>query len=228
MSNSRNYYNALATSYQEVSKKRSNYLRAVDQSVADSISKINPKRLLDIGSGDGKRIFELTKKTNAEVWALENSSEMCSILSKSFPAARILEKDISELGEIPETFDTITALWNVLGHIELIEPIIYDIHERLSPCGVFIFDVNNPLNVSEYGILPSIRNWWKIHIRHELLAFNVKQGSTETDVYFRPVKSYKTIIKRAGFSKVRIKFINYSSGKQTHRFRGQIYFECTY
>ena len=97
MSNSRNYYDALAKSYQDISNARSNYLTAVDLLVARSIHTASPKKLLDIGSGDGRRIIKLTEGNNVEVWALENSGEMCAILSKSIPSSRILEKDISSI-----------------------------------------------------------------------------------------------------------------------------------
>lgn len=226
MSSSDNYYDALAESYQEVSRKRNNYLEAVDRMVDSSIRRFNPKRLLDIGSGDGKRLSKLTKNYNIQVWALENSNEMCTILSNTIPISRIFQRDVSFLPNIPETFDLVTALWNVFGHIESIGSSISDVKRKLNNGGVFIFDVNNPINVSEYGIISSMRNWWKIHILREQLIFVLEFRGTRTDVYFRSLNYYKSELERAGFSKIQVKYINYSSGALTNRFRGQLYFEC--
>ena len=226
MSSSRDYYDALATSYPEVSKSRSSYLTAIDHLVSRSIRIAKPKSLLDIGSGDGKRIFKLTDNTDTDVWALENSSEMCAILSRTIPKSRIFEADISRLSYVTETFDSITALWNVFGHIEFIDNTFAEIKERLNHGGTFIFDVNNALNVHEYGIISTMRNFWKFYCRKEKLTFSLSREDVCTNVYFRPLRWYKSELKRAGFSVIRVKFINYSTGLKTSRFRGQFYFEC--
>ena len=226
MSSSRDYYDALAMSYSEVSKSRSSYLTAIDQLVYRSILIAKPKKLLDIGSGDGKRIFKLTDNTGTEIWALENSIEMCAILSRTIPKSRIFESDISRLSEVTETFDSITALWNVFGHIEFIESTFVEIKEKLNPGGTFIFDVNNALNVGEYGIISMMRNYWKFCLRREKLTFSLNREDVSTNVYFRPLGWYKSELKRAGFSVIRVKFINYTTGQKTSRFRGQFYFEC--
>jgi hypothetical protein len=121
----------------------------------------------------------------------------------------------------------VTALWNVFGHIEAIAESFSDIKERLNSGGTFIFDVNNPFNVAEYGFRSSLRNWWKFYVRGETLVFNLNQHGIDTNVYFRSLGYYKAILAHAGFSNVDVKFVNYSTGKLVNRFRGQFYFECS-
>lgn len=228
MTTSRHYYNALAKSYQDVSRNRSDYLAAVDAFVANTLEQNESKKLLDIGSGDGYRISRLTKDTDIEVWALENSEEMCAVLSETIARSRIFETDISLISNVAESFDAITALWNIFGHIESIEDTFDEIREKLNHGGLFMFDVNNPFNVVEYGPISSLRNWWRFFIRRETLAFNLERANTNTEVYFRPLNFYKSKLKSAGFSEIRVKYVNYSTGKITNRFSGQFYFECYY
>lgn len=227
MTNSRNYYDSLAKSYRQVSVTRKNYLDHVDRLVYKSIANDKSKTLLDIGSGDGKRIVDLTDKLNIEVWAMENSTEMCALLSKTIDKSHVINSDISRLSAFNQTFDVITSLWNVFGHIEEIELAFFDIKNRLNPEGKFIFDVNNPFNIAEYGLISTIRNWLKIYFCRQVLTFNLKKSGAETDVYFRSLSCYKAKLKKAGFSRIEVKFINYATGSKTNILRGQFYFECT-
>jgi ubiquinone/menaquinone biosynthesis C-methylase UbiE len=227
MTNSRNYYDSIAKSYRQVSVSRKNYLDHVDRLVYKSIANDESKTLLDIGTGDGKRIFDLTDKLNIEVWVMENSPEMCSLLYRTIGKSHVMSSDISQLSTFSQTFDVITSLWNVFGHIEEIELAFSDIKNRLNPGGKFIFDVNNPFNIAEYGIISTIRNWRKIHIQREVLTFNLKNTGAETVVYFRSIGFYKCMLRKAGFTSIKVRFINYSTGSVTNIFRGQFYFECT-
>lgn len=97
----------------------------------------------------------------------------------------------------------------------------------MNPEGKFIFDVNNPFNIAEYGLISTIRNWLKIYFCRQVLTFNLKKSGAETDVYFRSLSSYKAKLKKAGFSRIEVKFINYATGSKTNILRGQFYFECT-
>ncbi len=227
MSTSSNYYDALAKSYEVISLNRNEYLIAVDSFVTDAIKLAQPKTLLDIGSGDGKRILKLTENTDIQVWALENSHEMYSILCKSIAKSRIFKTDIACISELTENFDVITALWNVFGHIGVIDHTFDEIRGKLKPGGIFIFDVNNPFNVAEYGLRSSFRNLWKSHVLRESLSFNLQRDGVTTDVHFRTLGYYKSKLHRAGFARIRVRYVNYNTGKQTNRFRGQFYFECS-
>jgi SAM-dependent methyltransferase len=180
MTNSRNYYDSIAKSYRQVSATRKKYLDHVDRLVYKSIANDESKTLLDIGSGDGKRIFDLTDKLNIDVWVMENSPEMCALLSKKTGKSHVINADISQLSAFSQTFDVITSLWNVFGHIEEIELAFSDIKNRLNLGGKFIFDVNNPFNIAEYGVISTIRNWRKIHIQREVLTFNLKNTGAES------------------------------------------------
>lgn len=227
MVSSHTYYDALANDYAAVSKVREKYLESIDKNLVVALDCKKPSTLLDIGSGDGKRIHKLTCNREIDVWVLENSSVMTKFLTEYFPQSRIVNTDVLEIFLFSKSFDMITALWNVFGHISDIEKVLPQIKNKLNADGLFVFDVNNPYNVNEYGLFSVIKNWWHLNVRKRNLSFSLVRGEVETEVYFRSQKAYRLMLQRAGFSNVCVSYINYSSGKKTKRFSGQFYFECS-
>ena len=227
MTSSHKYYDVLARDYDSVSNVREKYLRSVDDYLKTAIDCKKPRSLLDIGSGDGKRINKLTGNRNIDVWVLENSEVMSKMLTELFEPDRIINIDIQDLHDISKNFEMVTALWNVFGHISEIDDVFTQIKNKLTKDGVLVFDVNNPLDASEYGLISVIRNIWKLHVRKQNLSFNLVCGDVSTELFFRPLKKYQNLLKQAGFSRIVVCYVNYDSGKRTNRFRGQFYFECT-
>jgi cyclopropane fatty-acyl-phospholipid synthase-like methyltransferase len=227
MASSDTYYDALATDYAAVSEARENYLESINKKLTLALDCKNPSTLLDIGSGDGQRIHKLTCNRNIDVWVLENSCAMIEFLTKLFSDSHIFSSHVLEIANISKRFDMITALWNVFGHISEIEQVFVQIREKLNDGGLFVFDVNNPYNVTEYGLVSVIRNWWHLKVRKKELSFNLVLGEINTKVFFRSTNSYRDMLQRAGFTNVQVRYFNYSSGKQTRPLGGQLYFECT-
>ena len=227
MASSHTYYDALATDYAAVSKVKEKYLESIDNNLVIALDRKKPSTLLDIGSGDGRRIHKLTCDREIDVWVLENSSAMTKFLAEYFPHSRIVNTDVLEIFRLSKSFDMITALWNVFGHISDIEKVLAQVKSKLNADGLFVFDVNNPYNVNQYGLLSVIKNWWNLNVRKRDLSFNLIRDEVETEVYFRSQRAYRLMLQRAGFSNVCVSYINYSSGKKTKRFSGQIYFECS-
>ncbi len=227
MVSSDKFYDSIAKDYSAVSQERQAYLESIDKNLTSILEHKKPSALLDIGSGNGERIYKLTCNRDVDVWVLENSSVMAEFLTKYFRTSRILRSDVYEIAELSKKFDTVTALWNVFGHIHDIEQVLIQIKEKLTNDGIFIFDVNNPYNIAEYGIISVVRNWLILGLRKKSLAFNLVRGVINTEVYFRSLNNYRIMLERAGFTKVSVSFVNYSSGKKTNLFGGQYYFECT-
>lgn len=227
MVSSHSFYDALASDYSNLSKERATYLESINIHVINAIEFKNPSALLDIGSGDGARIHKLVRNRNIDVWVLENSVAMSDLLSRYFDNDRILRIDVLKISNLPKQFDMITALWNVFGHIQEVERIFAQIKNNLSQEGVFIFDVNNPFNVAEYGLISVIRNWWIINVQKKILFFSFVRGAIDTPVYFRSLSSYRDMLRRAGFTTIKVSYVNYSTGRRTIQFCGQLFVECS-
>lgn len=221
------YYDEIGNSYRQISKVRNQYLNAVDKHTKQHIQNTNAKNILDIGSGDGERILRIITGLEVNLWVLENSTFMCDQLYKKIRIDRILQIDISNPSSQLPKVDVISALWNVFGHIPNLELTLKKIHSSLNYSGTLIFDVNNPINIKQYGLVPVLRNWIKLAFLNPQLEFQLGEQNILTKVYFRKDTEYRKLLKRAGFSNIRVRYIDYSTGEETSRLRGQMYFECT-
>lgn len=170
MVNNINVYDQVAPVYAEYASKRKEYINSIDQLVIDSLN--SNMRLLDIGAGDGIRlskILDITKIKNA--MAIEPSLEMaklCKLNADVEVKQSLIENiDIADMG----TFDAITALWNVLGHIPSNSRVksLKLMAKLLSPDGIIMLDVNNRHNAASYGKL-------KIFWRKVIDTINFKES----------------------------------------------------
>lgn len=221
------YYNAIGSSYREISKERELYLNTIDTYTKQTLIKTNAENILDIGSGDGERILRIISGLELDLWAVENSSFMCDQLIKKIRRDRILRVDISDPSSQLPKVDVVSALWNVFGHIPSLELTLKKIHLSLNSYGTLIFDVNNPINIKQYGLVSVLRNVLNLVLLKRRLKFLLGNQNIRTEVYFRSDIEYRKLLKSAGFSNIRVRYIDYSTGEETTRLRGQMYFECT-
>jgi len=164
-------YDAIAPHYEEYSSKRQAYLDAVDELV---IANLSPEtRLLDIGSGDGRRLAKIkTRAGLSEIVAVEPSAEMAGICEQKvgIPVYQEFGENIDQL-DIGQ-FDVTTALWNILGHIPSSrsrQQTLLNIRSKLKPGGKLILDVNNRHNALAYG-------YWTVLQRVLVDAINFKES----------------------------------------------------
>lgn len=166
-------YDAIAPLYAKYSEKYRNYLNAVDQLV---IGRLEPGiRLLDVGSGDGRRLKKITSHHGiTDVVSVEPSLNMAEICRKTtgFAVHTLCGDELGRLNEPP--FDAITALWNVFGHmadspVRLIT--LQRMADKLKADGSIILDVNNRHNQVAYGR-------WNVLNRRivDALAFDETRG----------------------------------------------------
>ena len=222
---SSDYYDSIAPDYEVIASRRKAYLDAVDNIVKNSASQKNI-RILDIGSGDGQRISKIFSTTQDEIWAIENSSEMFQILNRNSRVQRKLFISIEDFMDTSVKFNLITSLWNVFGHIYDIEIPLNVIKKQLNTDGKFIFDVNNPYNVKNYGYLAVLKNSIKIFLKMEPLTYNLNTGQNITSVFFRSPKTYKNLLRKAGFTKIEIRYIDYDNGTFGNILSGQLLIVC--
>jgi SAM-dependent methyltransferase len=226
MSSSESFYDGLSQNYSAISKDRSNYLVSVERIISSKLSHSKKEKLLDLGSGDGLRIQRIISGFDIEVTAIENSSEMCNLLRANTAITRVCESDIVRFGVEPSAYNYVTALWNVFGHIEEIDIAFNKAYESLADGGIFIFDVNNPLNISEYGIYSVTKNFFGFILGLTEKKFKLLKGGGETWVYFRPHWRYHKILRNSGFNYLSFLFLNYETGKKTTFLNGQVLVLC--
>lgn len=152
-SNTLKAYDAIAPLYAEYSEKYRNYLSAVDQLVMHRLAP--GMRLLDIGSGDGRRLKNITGHHHlSDVVSIEPSGEMAALCRArtGFPVHQLCGDALDQLHEAP--FDAVTVLWNVFGHMansEIRLMTLKHIAAKLAPDGIVLLDVNNRHNQRAYG-----------------------------------------------------------------------------
>lgn len=226
-------YDAIAPSYAEYSSTRQSYLDAVDQLVID---RLKPgMRLLDIGSGDGRRLQKIASHHKlTDVVAIEPSEKMAAICRQStgFTVHPICGDTLDTLDEKP--FDVITVLWNVFGHMpdsSVRLATLQAMAKKLKPDGIVMLDVNNRHNQLSYGR-------WNVLKRRivDACAFNETRGDAHYEWKIGD-KSYpasghlftpheiERLYMRAGFYGVERYSVNYATGAvSTSPFNGQLFY----
>lgn len=143
-------YDALAPFYRRISDVRSQYLEEVERIIVAHAH--GASSFLDLGAGDGVRTLRIAQSAEIpHVIALEPSAKMRARFPRelSWLACRVSEIPPSHL-----TFDLITCLWNVLGHMQDHRERVLSLtkaRELLSPAGMLFVDVNHRYNAAIYG-----------------------------------------------------------------------------
>ncbi len=224
-------YSSIAKEYDEISLKNKKYIDSINYLVKNFIKS---KKIIDIGSGDGKRIHSLfIEGESEELICIEPSQGMYEKLKKlnNIKSFNICGQE--KLSGFDSYFDVATSLWNVLGHIpDKVDLIVTlkNVRDYLKPGGIFILDVNNRLNASSYGHLTAIYRFFV-----DLLFFKRTRGDVKTKwkIKGKIIKGYghifspseiKKALKISGFALIKVRYINYKNGKVSNNpFKGQIF-----
>lgn len=229
-------YDAIAPLYEEYSKNRRQYLDAIDTLV---IGELNPDvRLLDIGSGDGRRLAKIIRGANLSApVAVEPSAEMARFCEQNAGVSvyQALGEDIDQL-DIGQ-FDVVTALWNIFGHIPGSAArlkTLRNIRDKLKPGGKLILDVNNRHNALAYGkltvLLRSIVDRVNFRETRGDAHYEWKIGEKTFNAsghLFTPVEIEK-LFAAAKFVVSKRYSVNYASGEISEsKYRGQLFYILT-
>jgi SAM-dependent methyltransferase len=144
-------YDRVAPVYARLAEERRAYLKAVERLIAAEIP-AGSRTLLDVGAGDGARARRIAEAAGLrDLVLLEPSPAMRSYcpLEATFWAMRA-----EDLGRQAGSFDVITCLWNVLGHIfpsaARVE-VMRQFGRLASASGRIFIDVNHRYNARHYG-----------------------------------------------------------------------------
>jgi SAM-dependent methyltransferase len=160
-------YDRLSPVYPALAEAHRQYLDAID----DLIVRLLPsgsRSLLDVGAGDGRRAAKIASRTGiSTVVLLEPSRGMSREIPQFSTLWNMRAEELVSSGQFQQ-FDLITCLWNVLGHIRPAATralVLHKLHQRLSPGGRLMLDVNHRYNVRAYGRTTSILRYLRDQVR---------------------------------------------------------------
>ena len=229
---SNKYYDLIANSYHDISNYRSLYNKSIDEILIKYLSEING--LLDIGTGDGLRLFNIISK-------LDSPPNTLVCLEPALKLFNMAKFNLDQLDSIDfyncdlesfsheRKFSHIIALWNVVGHVGDPLKFFQKTFDLLSPGGFFIFDVNNRFNIAQYGLKNVIINLLKeFRNSSDKGIFNLNSKiSEELKVYLSSPFEVQRKLKSIGFDVVETLYVNYVNGLRVDSFiNGQALFIC--
>jgi SAM-dependent methyltransferase len=218
-------YDLLAPEFSRLSEHRRAYLTAIERLIVLHVPS-GSNSLLDIGAGDGSRAQRIARSANIEHTVLLEPSAGMRELWPSDVRGWALQAE--ELGQKSGSFDIITCLWNVLGHIFPARgrvDVLRHCARLLSPGGRLFIDVNHRYNVAAYGVLPTFCRWLRDLVSPGETNGDVKlewcvageKCRTAGHVFTHP--EFRALAQSAGLVIEQFFTINYSTGavrKSTH------------
>jgi len=218
-----NYYDCIAEEYEDISFKKLRYLLAVEKFVLTRVVEVDAKNLLDVGSGDGKRLARILEQHQFEiVTAVEPSVNMFRKLEELNLKIEIQNSTIENF-KTEKKYDLILCLWNVIGHTDDLDKFLLQLRTFLKPGGTVIIDFNNKFNIKQYGLINVLMNLLSLI---GLGSQNRQRGVFPLDgVNFVKVWSRYEFNKasRKHFKNHQYKYLNYQTGKiEKSQFAGQV------
>ena len=144
-------YDRVAPVYAGLSEQRRAYLDAIERLIVGEVP-ARSRSLLDVGAGDGARAARIAAAAGLrDVVLLEPSAVM---RSRCPAQAAIWAMRAEDLHGANGSFDIVTCLWNVLGHILPAAARLEALRQfaRLAaPQGRIFLDVNHRYNARHYG-----------------------------------------------------------------------------
>ncbi len=149
-------YDCIAPEYPQICERRLAYLKSIERLILHQIPPAS-RSMLDVGSGDGRRAQRIAAAAGIKTLVLLEPS---TAMRQHWPSGvRGLPIRAEDLDTVEETFDVITCLWNVLGHVSSETQRVHVLRQfarLLSPNGIVFIDVNHRYNMREYGFLKTV------------------------------------------------------------------------
>lgn len=216
-------YDRIAPTYARLVEERRAYLDAVDRLVVAGIPP-GSRSLLDVGAGHGARAGRIARATGVgDLVLLEPSAVMRS----HCPAeATMWAMRAEDLHGQQGSFDVITCLWNVLGHIHPAVSRLEALRQfaRLaSPAGKIFIDLNHRYNARHYGALATAVRFLRDRVSpgdgngDVTVTWNIEGGRCATTGHVFTHAEFTSLARSAGLSVERRFAIDYASGELRRR-----------
>ena len=217
------FYSELSGSWTNTLASRSKFLSTIDGLIRHELE--NSTSILDIGSGDGSRIRN-TAGGKVQRLVMVEPSDLSKHVKQLDLTREVLITEPFETADFTDfgTFDAITLTWNVLGHVYDPIEVLKKARALVNPGGKIALDVNNFLNISEYGFFAVSKNLLGGAKTYRTFRISKPGAGNQIDVRLFSKKVVKQLLSSSGFEDSHIRFVNYSSGKAVRsQFRGQIF-----
>jgi len=214
----RDYYADQAIHYDSSdmdNELRLKYVQAINNRLVEEFKKYNPKRVLALACGTGRRAAKIKKMTGLDykLFGVDLSYEMCELARQKGIEAHCA--DWLKIDFADNYFDVITMLYS-FGHIPSAAErlrFIEKVYDKLKPGGAFYFDVFNIDDKYEWG-----KNALDVFKEYNLDFFGYEKG----DVFYRRTIGDKiaflhyfeegrsiALLKSIGFEVEQVKHIGY-------------------
>ena len=200
-------YSALSGTYAGISERRRRYNTAVDNHFV-ALAQAAGGRWLDVGTGDGKRALELNRLLSKDLTVVEPSSLLEDSFELKNPEVNVIRASFDEIDE-SLTFDVVSALWNVVGHVDSLELFLAQVWNLLDDDGLLFFDVNSPFNWRRFGLNAVTKN---LLSRRNSYSFTWNSAVPSTVNFYR-ISFIVAQLKSAGFLPS-ISYLDYETGIQ--------------
>jgi SAM-dependent methyltransferase len=165
-----------------------------DAAVVEAIAACAPKRLLDVGCGEGWLCRKVYARTRCACVGIDFSADLVRDAAAADPAGRYLVLTYGDLiaGEhsLGGGFDV--AAFNYALFEEDVAPVLAAVRRLLSPGGAVIIQTLHP------DALPEKREGWRVE---DFAAFE-NQDWTPMPWYYRSVAAWRDTVARAGLAVV--------------------------
>lgn len=231
------FYDHLSSDYASFNGVSRHYLAAVDYLAARRID--GAKSWLDIGTGDGLRaaaLLDALRDRPRDVRLCDSSAGMVEAAKRNLPWERVVQWGMTSETPFPpgQTFEVITLLGNVLGHVHPEESRVKQlsaVRPLLADNGTLLLDFNNRWNTRTYGMRRAAANILRELMRRPHPTFTASKSVNgkpiSTPVYLGSPREYRLLLSRAGFHIDRIAYHHYSTGALASPFTGQGLIQAT-
>ncbi len=216
-------YDRVAPVYARLAAERRAYIEAVERLIAVEIP-AGSGSLLDVGAGDGARARRIAEAAGLrELVLLEPSAAMRSYCPAEGTMWAMRAED---LGRQAGSFDVITCLWNVLGHIfpsaARVE-VLRQFGRLASASGRIFMDVNHRYNARHYGALATaervLRDWVSPGEGNGdvTITWNIDSQRCATTGHVFTPREFDRLAQSAGLRVEKRFFVDYASGETRRR-----------
>jgi len=214
-------YDAFAASYKSYAEGRRQYQQAIDRIVISRVR--DAKSLLDAGAGDGRRALEIGRSARVErIVLLEPSRGMRAHCMED---VELWPFSIEEIPDTAPSFDIITCLWNVLGHVQGSEARLHALvrlRRLLAPGGMLFLDVNHRYNAAAYGWTKTVARMLQDAVVPSetngdvIVPWNAGGNLIQTKSHVFTQAEMRKLFRSAGLNPIMRWVIHYETGEQHH------------
>jgi len=216
-------YDRVAPIYTRLSDERRAYLDAVDRLVVGEV-RLHSRSLLDVGTGDSARAIRIAAEAGLrDVTLLEPSPVMRSFCPAN---ANVWAMRAEDLHAQHGSFDVITCLWNVLGHIfpaAARREVLRQFARLLAPEGRIFIDVNHRYNARHYGALATAMRFLRDRVSPDeangdvKVVWNIDGRSCATSGHVFTHREFAKLAESAWLRVEKRFVIDYASGELRQR-----------